>query len=89
VPAPRLPDAGGPPRPAGEQTVHTADGPVAAAVHDRAALLAGHELAGPAIVTEYSATTWVPTGWSASVLGDGSLLCRTVFADLRKKSLAQ
>ena len=28
---------------------------------------------GPAIITEYSATTWVPTGWWVDVLSGGSL----------------
>lgn len=41
---------------------------------DRAALLAGHRVRGPAIVAEYSATLWLPTGWHAEVMPDGSLL---------------
>ncbi len=36
-------------------------------VYDRAKLRAGHRFAGPAIVTEYSATTVVPPGWRALV----------------------
>jgi N-methylhydantoinase A len=74
LPAPRLPEAAGPPRAAGTQPVHTAGGAVAAAVYARADLLAGHSIAGPSIVTEYSATTWVPVGWRATVLADGSLV---------------
>jgi N-methylhydantoinase A len=74
LPAPRLPEAVGPPLPAGTQRVHTAGGTVSAVVYARADLLAGHTIAGPSIVTEYSATTWVPVGWRASVLADGSLV---------------
>jgi N-methylhydantoinase A len=33
----------------------------------RADLLAGHEVSGPAVIEEYSATSWVPAGWFASV----------------------
>ena len=36
-------------------------------VYDRAKLRAGQRFAGPAIVTEYSATTVVPPGWRARV----------------------
>ncbi|HLU24113.1 MAG TPA: hydantoinase/oxoprolinase family protein [Longimicrobiales bacterium] len=41
---------------------------------DRAALLAGHRVCGPAIVAEYSATFWLPSGWHAEVRPCGSLL---------------
>jgi N-methylhydantoinase A len=49
--------------------------PVSAAggVHLREALPAGSTVAGPASVIEYSATTFVPAGWVAEVLGDGTL----------------
>src|SRR6266849_4289525 len=43
-------------------------------VYDRAKLRAGHRFAGPAIVTEYSATTVVPPGWRAFVDAFGNLL---------------
>ncbi len=43
-------------------------------VYDRAKLRAGHRFAGPAIVSEYSATTVVPPGWSARVDVFGNLL---------------
>jgi N-methylhydantoinase A len=36
-------------------------------------LAAGHRLSGPAIVQEYSATTWVPPGWALEVDGWGNL----------------
>jgi N-methylhydantoinase A len=37
-------------------------------------LLKGHTLRGPAIVMEYSSTTWLPPGWHLEVDGWGSLL---------------
>ncbi|MBI4513715.1 MAG: hydantoinase/oxoprolinase family protein [Gemmatimonadetes bacterium] len=40
---------------------------------DRRTLRAGHVLPGPAVITEYSATTWIPAGWSARVLPHGDL----------------
>jgi N-methylhydantoinase A len=74
VPPPALPDATAPAAPAGEQSVQTAAGPVLAVVYARTALLAGQRIEGPAIVTEYSATTWIPEGWTARILADGALL---------------
>ncbi|MGH7481581.1 MAG: hydantoinase/oxoprolinase family protein, partial [Longimicrobiales bacterium] len=47
-----------------------------AARYRRDTLLAGHSVAGPAIVTEYSATAWLPPGWHGLVLGSGSILIR-------------
>ncbi|MGD8867570.1 MAG: hydantoinase/oxoprolinase family protein [Gemmatimonadales bacterium] len=37
-------------------------------------LRSGHRVAGPAVIAEYSATCWLPPGWSASVLEYGDLL---------------
>jgi N-methylhydantoinase A len=37
-------------------------------------LLDGHELRGPALILEYSSTTWLPPGWNLRVDGWGSLL---------------
>ncbi|HKJ93201.1 MAG TPA: hydantoinase/oxoprolinase family protein [Longimicrobiales bacterium] len=45
-----------------------------AAVVPRDSLRAGHRLEGPAVVTEYSATLWIPPGWSAETLESASLL---------------
>lgn len=39
----------------------------------RDGLAAGEEVAGPAVLTELTATTAVPPGWRAAVTGDGSL----------------
>jgi N-methylhydantoinase A len=41
------------------------------------AALAGREIAGPAIVTDRDATTWVAAGWSARLDPHGHLLLRT------------
>ncbi len=38
-----------------------------AALYDRAMLHPGNRIAGPAVITELSATTYLPTGWTASV----------------------
>jgi N-methylhydantoinase A len=53
-------------------------------VWPRAALRAGQELAGPALVTETVATTWIPGGWSCKVDPVGNLLleCDPIQADL-------
>jgi N-methylhydantoinase A len=37
------------------------------AIYDRAKLRAGNRFAGPAVVVEYSATTFVPSGWRGQV----------------------
>ena len=43
-------------------------------VYDRSNLASGAILNGPAIVTEYSATTVVPPGWGGKVDGWGNLI---------------
>jgi N-methylhydantoinase A len=48
--------------------------PKLTAVYDRAKLRAGNRLPGPAIVTEYSATTLIPPEWSGRVDRGGNLL---------------
>jgi N-methylhydantoinase A len=37
------------------------------ALYDRSLLRSGNRLAGPAVIVELSATTYIPTGWQASV----------------------
>jgi N-methylhydantoinase A len=71
----RLPDADGPPD-AHTTTVATTDGPVEATTAWRRDLRAGHTLEGPALVLEYSSTTWVPEGWTLEVDPWGSLLLK-------------
>lgn len=48
-----------------------------AAVFDRRSLCWGHELFGPALVVEFSATTFLPPEFSARVDGYGNLIVRT------------
>jgi N-methylhydantoinase A len=43
-------------------------------VYDRSQLQRGHQVSGPAIVSEYSATTVVPPGWRGTVDGWGNLV---------------
>jgi N-methylhydantoinase A len=43
-------------------------------VHERAKLHRGNQIVGPAIVSEYSATTVVPPGWRGSVDPWGNLI---------------
>ncbi len=45
-------------------------------LYQRQSLRAGHEIVGPAVIAEYSATTWVPSAWNAEVCGSGDLLLR-------------
>jgi len=44
------------------------------ALYDRSRLQPGHRVAGPAVIVELSATTYLPTGWSASVDPFGNLI---------------
>jgi len=43
-------------------------------VWSRSDLYAGQEFAGPALVTESVATTWLPAGWDCRVDSVGNLL---------------
>jgi N-methylhydantoinase A len=45
-----------------------------ALVHHRDRLAEGDHLTGPAVVTQMDATTFVPPGWRAEVVGSGALL---------------
>jgi N-methylhydantoinase A len=61
-----LPEAEGPP-PAEEGRVFHQGREMAVARVWRKDLLAGHVLKGPALVLEYSSTTWLPPGWRLEV----------------------
>jgi N-methylhydantoinase A len=50
---------------------------VATPVFARAALLPGHAFAGPAVVEQYDATTYVAPGWNAHVDAFGNLVLET------------
>jgi N-methylhydantoinase A len=45
-----------------------------AALYDRARLAPGDRIAGPAVIVELSATTWLPGGWIAAVDGFSNLV---------------
>ena len=47
---------------------------------ERRSLAAGHELEGPAIIAEYSSTTWLPQGWRLTVTHSGDLLLEPIRA---------
>jgi N-methylhydantoinase A len=43
-------------------------------IYDRSMLGAGNRIAGPGVVTEYSATTFIPPGWTGRVDPYGNLI---------------
>ncbi len=73
---PKLPAGGSSPAAAlvSRTSVAFHQGPKRTAVYDRSRLRAGNRIAGPAIVTEYSATTLIPPEWMARVDGCGNLI---------------
>ena len=50
-----------------DKSVYYGNQPLKAAVYDRSRLDAGDRFHGPAVVVEYSATTFLPPGSSAAV----------------------
>ena len=73
--APPLPEARGPvPSHPGTTVVdgEDVDGPIIW----RRDLRPGHEVEGPALVLDYSATTWLPPGWGLTVHPFGVLRMR-------------
>jgi N-methylhydantoinase A len=58
----------------GERKVFFGGRPAKTRVYDRSRLCAGNRLRGPAIVTEYSATTVILPGWRARVDAYGNLV---------------
>jgi N-methylhydantoinase A len=59
---------------AGHDPVHYQGQRIQATRWNRDNLCAGQALEGPALVTEYSATLWIPPEFSAKVLGDASIV---------------
>lgn len=57
----------------GERAVWFADGPRRTPIYERAALRAGDEIRGPAMVVEYSSATLLPAGFTLRVDGMGNL----------------
>jgi N-methylhydantoinase A/oxoprolinase/acetone carboxylase beta subunit len=61
------------PVPHGTQRVRQGGVLLETPLFERTDLLAGHRIEGPAIVSEYTATLWVPPGWTVVTQDDGSL----------------
>ena len=57
-----------------DRRILTAEGPAIAAVYDRAGLIAGAEIAGPAIIEQIDTTTLIEAGWHGTVAPSGTLL---------------
>jgi N-methylhydantoinase A len=51
-----------------------------ATVHARGALEVGAAIVGPALVEEDETTTFVPEGWTATLLATGAILCEAIDA---------
>jgi N-methylhydantoinase A len=73
-PQPRALARGSGAKPVVRHAVHLAGGVADVPVYDRAALGAGDRFAGPAIITQLDATTFVEPGWSGEVHPAGALL---------------
>jgi N-methylhydantoinase A len=74
LPDRRLPAATGETPPGEPRDVVFQGRALQATVLPRDSLRAGHRLEGPAVITEYSATLWLPPGWRAQTLESASLL---------------
>jgi len=64
--------------PAGRVNVHHQGRSLDSAHWDRAALCTGQVLEGPTLVTEYSATLWIPPGALGKVLEDSSIVLEPI-----------
>jgi N-methylhydantoinase A len=73
---PKLPPGGPNPAPAlvAKSTVLFRGRRKLTAIYDRSKLRAGNRILGPAIVTEYSATSLIPPEWSGRVDRNGNLI---------------
>ena len=61
-----------------QSTVWMDGGHVEAPIYDRAQLLSGNVIPGPAVITEMDSTTLVLSGHAATVHPNGSLLIRPI-----------
>ena len=71
---PPPPDAGTPLPPAETAEIRVGGQTLTAAFLDRATCPQGLRIAGPAVIEEPSATTFLPPGWQAEVLATGDLM---------------
>ena len=78
----RIPDAppAAAPPPAGSRRIIDpgTGGPVDAAIYDRATLLPGARIAGPAVIVEAETSTLVPDGFTAGPNAAGHLLIERI-----------
>jgi N-methylhydantoinase A len=74
VPVPALPAASGPAHALGSGPVRFEGDVVTATYIERDGLRPGHVVPGPALLLESTATFWLPPGWTARPLPDGSLI---------------
>jgi N-methylhydantoinase A len=74
APRPQLVARGNGAAPFEHRAVHLEGGVAQVPVYDRATLGAGDRFAGPAIITQLDATTFVAPGWSGEVHAGGALL---------------
>lgn len=75
IPAPELTAATSPMPPAsGQGFTYYAGKQHTVHLYDRTRLRRGHRVAGPAVISEYTATAWIPPGWTATVDAGGNLL---------------
>lgn len=70
----RLTRAQAPPQPQRATRVYVSGTWQDVPLYQRDALQAGHRVEGPAVIAEYSATTWVPPEWFLEVSESGDLL---------------
>jgi N-methylhydantoinase A len=74
VEPPSLTPGAAPANPAGSTRVYFNGSWNEVPMYLREALGADHRIAGPAIIAEYSSTTWLPVGWSLQAAKTGDLL---------------
>jgi N-methylhydantoinase A len=74
VQKPALSRAPGPANPAGSTRVYFSGDWNDVPMYQRDSLGAGHIIHGPAIIAEYSSTTWIPSGWKLAAAETGDLL---------------
>ncbi len=77
-PGERPPPGTRPGGPTGDVLVYLGGRWVNVPLYRRHALGAGQRVTGPTIIAEYSATTWLPAGWSAEMRDTGDLMLEPV-----------
>jgi N-methylhydantoinase A len=89
IPHPHLSGTRAVARPDRQDSVYWRGRLVRAARYSRDSLLSGQHIPGPAIVTEYSATTWLPPKWNARVDKLGNLVITKAVRGTRRVARKQ